>query len=98
MNQTIIEKLIEFRKKRDWEKYHTPGNLAQSIVIEAAELLECFQWGKNFDRENVACEIADIFIYLAYLCHDLNFDLDIIVRAKIMINEAKYPEDVSHEW
>ena len=55
----IYEKLIKFQKERDWKKFHTPENLAKSISIEAAELLEHFQWQKEYDEGEVAEELAD---------------------------------------
>lgn len=96
--QIIIKNLVQFRDKRNWQKYHTPENLAQSVSIEAAELLECFQWGKAIDKGNIAMEIADIAIYLLYLCHDLGLDIVNCIDYKIHLNSLKYPEGESHEW
>jgi len=94
--------LIDFRKRRDWEKFHKPKDLAVSIVFEAAELLENFQWkndeevarmlkGKSFER--ISEEIADIAIYLTYLCHDLGVDIEDAVSKKLAKNREKYPAD-----
>ena len=55
--EKIYQELMEFQKERDWKKFHTPENLAKSISIEAAELLEHFQWGKEYDSEGVAEEL-----------------------------------------
>ena len=62
MNE-LKEELIKFQTERDWKKFHTPENLAKSISIEAAELLEHFQWGKDYDIDEVADELADVFNY-----------------------------------
>lgn len=96
----MSEKAIQFRDSRDWRQFHDPKNLAEAISIEAGELLENFLWIKNPDKsydldsrklENVKEEIADIMIYLMYLCDGLNIDLPQAVKDKIEINEKKYP-------
>ena len=97
---SIIDKINAFVNEREWEKYHTPKNLAISMSIEANELLEIFQWEnpsfqeiKN-DREklrNVSHEIADILIYLLRFIYKLDLNLEKIVREKLRINEEKYP-------
>ena len=86
----VVDSLIKFRNDRDWEQYHTPKNLASAISVEAGELLECFLWQEE-PTKDIRQEIADIFIFLAYLCHDTNIDLLQAVREKIKINEKKYP-------
>lgn len=96
----IINMLLKFRRERDWEQFHRPKELAISIVLEAAELLEEFQWKtdkeikKYLDKgglENVKEEIADIAIYILLLSHDLKIDLLPAIRKKLKKNEAKYP-------
>jgi NTP pyrophosphatase (non-canonical NTP hydrolase) len=91
-----IKKILAFRSERNWEKYNTPKNVAVSVAIEAAELLEHFQWTENNPpsdkaKQEIAYEIADVAIYLSYLCNDLNIDLDKAVTEKIEINKKKYP-------
>src|SRR5512136_1133339 len=77
----LLAEILKFRSDRDWEKSHTPRNLAISISLEAAELLENFQWQvgeepmKSEVREDVSKEMADIFIYLLSMSHDLGIDL-----------------------
>lgn len=102
ISDELKEKLLDFRKRRDWEKFHTPKDLAISLVLEAAELLENFQWKSDMeiansligkDREKISEEIADIAIYINYLCHDLNLPLEEIVTAKLAKNEKKYPAE-----
>ena len=80
--ENVIQKLVEFRKARDWEQFHNPKNLAISISLEAAELLENFQWKDldesiQFSKENkkkISEEVADLLIYIFYLCNDLGID------------------------
>lgn len=92
--------LLQFRRERDWEQFHRPKDLAVSVVLEAAELLEVFQWktddevkahlaGEGMAR--VKEEIADIAIYILLLSHDLGIDLAAAVKDKIRQNELRYP-------
>lgn len=81
----------EFAKERDWEKYHTPSNLAKSISIESAELLECFQWGDDTNIEAVKEELADVLNYCIRLASVLDLDIKDIVLEKIKKNALKYP-------
>ena len=70
----------EFNEERDWDQFHTPENLAKSISIEAGELLECFQWNNDFDKE--------------HLCEDrLDVDIEDIVMDKLEKTKKKYPVD-----
>lgn len=98
MNAEITASLLKFRKRRGWQKYHTPKNLAEAVTIEAAELLNCFIWNKTFEVDDIADEMADIVIFLTYLCHDLGIDMQSAVKDKIAKNALKYPEGVRHEW
>jgi NTP pyrophosphatase (non-canonical NTP hydrolase) len=89
-----MERLREFVQKRNWEKYHTPQELARSLMIEAAELNRNFMWNNeisNPDMENVKEEIADIMIYLLYLSDHYEIDIMGEVLRKIEINGEKYP-------
>ncbi|MBR5004932.1 MAG: nucleotide pyrophosphohydrolase, partial [Erysipelotrichaceae bacterium] len=61
--EKAIERIRKFNKDRDWQQFHTPENLAKSIVIEAGELLECLQWSNEFDRQAVQEELADVMSY-----------------------------------
>lgn len=94
-------RLREFARARDWEQFHSPKNLAMALVVEAAELVEPLQWltedqsanlppGK---REQVAYELADIFIYTLRLADQLDVDILATVQRKIELNEKKYPAD-----
>jgi NTP pyrophosphatase (non-canonical NTP hydrolase) len=88
----IIEQLIKFRDDRNWKQFHTPGNLSKSIVIEAAELLENFQWNQeNPNIENIKEELADVMGYCLLLCEYYGFDMKEIILDKIIKNSEKYP-------
>lgn len=87
----LKSELIKFQKERDWKKFHTPENLAKSISIESAELLEHFQWGKDYDKNEVADEVADVLIYCIYMADSLNLDIKEIIRNKMEKNAIKYP-------
>lgn len=87
----LIRDLKKFQKDRDWEKFHTPENLSKSISIEAAELLEHFQWQKEYDRDEVADELADVLIYCIYMAEAMDFDIRQIIHAKMKKNAVKYP-------
>ena len=71
----IKKEILMFQKERDWKKFHTPENLAKSISIEAAELLEHFQWQKEYDENEVAEELADVLIYCLYMADAMDFDV-----------------------
>ncbi len=96
---TIQNKILSFRNERDWAQFHDPKNLAEAISIEAGELLENFLWktterSRNLSAEevkNVKEELADIFIFLTYLCEEYKIDLLKEVEKKIAMNETKYP-------
>ena len=92
MNQNTIERIRKFTEDRDWDQFHSPANLSKSIVIEAAELLECFQWSdEEFDLQHVKEELADVMVYSQNLLDKLGLDADEIVNMKMAQNEKKYP-------
>lgn len=92
MKQETIERIRQFTDDRDWDQFHSPANLAKSIVIEAAELLECFQWNdEEYDIQHVKEELADVLVYCQNLVDKLGLDVDEIVNMKMEQNEAKYP-------
>ena len=97
---TKIRNLIrQFRDERDWLQFHNPKNLACSISIEAAELLEHFQWKTPEEsdahakskRTEISEEIADVAIYLIELADVLDIDLPAAIKGKLALNAAKYP-------
>ena len=87
----IRDKLRKFNEERDWEQFHSPENLAKSIAIEAGELLECFQWSDEFDRNAVSEEIADVMNYCIMLADKIGVDPKEIMLSKIDRNAEKYP-------
>jgi NTP pyrophosphatase (non-canonical NTP hydrolase) len=99
--QQLKEKMAAFVREREWEQFHTPKNLSMSIAIEAAELMEHFQWltveeSKNLPPEALADlgeELADIVIYALSLSNVLNLDLSETVLAKMEKNIRKYPSE-----
>ncbi len=76
--EELMNTLIEFQKERDWKQFHTPENLAKSISIEAAELLEHFQWNNEYDREEVMADALDA-------------DVEEIILNKLEKTARKYP-------
>ena len=92
MKQETLERIRRFTEDRDWAQFHTPANLAKSIVIEASELLECFQWNDtDYDLEHVKEELADVMVYCRNMLDVLELDEDEIINSKMTKNEAKYP-------
>lgn len=92
MDKKLINKIIEFRDKRDWKKFHTGENLAKSVVIEAGELLELFQWqNAEKDKINLKRELADILIYCVLLADAYSLSIEKIIKEKLLENEKKYP-------
>lgn len=92
MKQETIDRIRKFTEDRDWDQFHLPVNLAKSIVIEAAELLECFQWSdEEYDLQHVKEELADVMVYSQNLLDKLGLDADEIVNMKMDQNEVKYP-------
>ena len=92
MDTSIEERIIKFSSDRDWDQFHSPSNLAKSIVIEAAELLEYFQWDDQiFDLQNVSEELADVMIYCCQLANKLDLNIEKIMNDKLDLNEEKYP-------
>ena len=92
MKPETIERIRRFTEDRDWNQFHSPENLAKSIVIEGAELLECFQWNDSeYDLQHVKEELADVIVYSQNMIDKLGLDVDEIVNMKMKQNEKKYP-------
>lgn len=87
----MIEEIRTFVAERDWAQFHSPENLAKSIAIESAELLECYQWDDDADHVKVASELADVLTYCLLLADRLGLDPDQIIRDKLAITREKYP-------
>lgn len=92
MKETI-KRVLQFTKDRDWDQFHHPENLAKSISIESAELLECFQWNSEYDHDKVVDELADILNYCILMADKLDVDIEEIILNKIEKNKIKYPID-----
>lgn len=94
MEEKTIKRIAKFSSDRDWDKFHTPANLAKTILIEASELLECFQWNDDvYDLEHIKEELADVIINCQNLADKLHLNVDEIVNKKMEQNEKKYPID-----
>lgn len=92
----VKKEVIKFTEDRNWDQFHTPENLAKSISIEAAELLECFQWSPNYDRSAAIEELADIMNYCILMADKLDVSIEDAIMDKIKKNAAKYPVDKSY--
>jgi len=92
MKKETINRIRKFTTDRDWDKYHSPANLAKTIAIESSELLECFQWDDdNYKIDKVKEELADVIVNCQNLLDKLNLDVDQIINEKMDQNEKKYP-------
>ena len=99
----VQQQLRDFAKERDWEQFHTPKNLASALAVEAAELLENFQWLTDEQARSVKDdaermrrieeEVADVTLYLLRLADVLSLNLQDVVDRKLKINADKYPAD-----
>ena len=101
MKQETIDSILKFRDERNWKQFHNPKDLAISISLEAAELLEVFQWS----AEDVRCEdkigkireeLADVLNYCVLMADTCGLDIDEIVREKLVLNEKKYPVEKAY--
>jgi len=98
----IRDIMREFVEERDWDQFHSPKNLASALSVEAAELLEHFQWLQHGRLEElgpdklveVRHEMADVLVYLVRLADKLDVDLFAAVQEKMVLNRAKYPADL----
>jgi NTP pyrophosphatase (non-canonical NTP hydrolase) len=95
----VRDALRQFAAERDWDQFHAPKNLAMALVVEAAEVVELFQWLTTDEsaalsepqRAAVGAELADVLFYLVRLADRLGIDLAVAATAKMAVNEAKYP-------
>lgn len=95
VERNVTEEIRAFTEEREWAQFHTPENLAKSIVIEAGELLECFQWGGSVDGAAVREELADVLTYCLRLADVLGEDPDSLVLAKLVQTRSKYPVELA---
>lgn len=93
--------IVSFRDARNWKQFHNPKDVALSLVLEATEVMEHFQW-KNKDeiekyiksnKDDIADELADVMYWVLLMSHDLNIDITKSVEKKLKKNEDKYPVD-----
>lgn len=96
MKKETIEQVLKFRDDRNWRQFHNPKDLALSISLEAAELLEVFQWSGadtvcESKKEKIKEELADVLIYCILMADVCGLDMDEIVQEKIIRNNEKYP-------
>ena len=87
----LMQEIKQFNEERDWDQFHSPENLAKSISIEAGELLECFQWNNNYNKEEVCEELADVFTYCLMMADKLDVDPKDIILKKLEKTRKKYP-------
>lgn len=92
-NKETLKLLREFVSEREWQQFHTPSNLAKSVSIEAAELLECFQWNDNAELERVKEELGDVLTYCFLLADKLGADPNELILDKLRQTIEKYPVD-----
>lgn len=103
--ETLIQRTIAFRDARNWKQFHTPKDVALSLVLEAAEVMEHFQWKTQdeideylkINKKEVGEELADVLSYLIIMSHDLNIDLLDSLNKKLNKNEGKYPVEKSRD-
>ena len=96
MNEQIINEVIKFRDERDWKQFHNPKDLAISLTLESAELLENFQWSTPEEAvskklQGIREELADVLIYAILLAETVNLNIEEIILEKLSMNRKKYP-------
>ena len=91
--EELMKEIEQFNKERDWNQFHSLENLAKSISIEAGELLECFQWNNNYEKDEVCEELADVFTYCIMMADKLGVDPQEIIFKKLDKTRKKYPVD-----
>jgi NTP pyrophosphatase (non-canonical NTP hydrolase) len=95
----LTKQIVAFRDKRNWKQFHNPKDEALSLVLEASEVLEHFQWKNNDElqqyiekkRDDIGDELSDVLYWVLLLSHDLNIDLEKAFQRKMKLNAKKYP-------
>jgi NTP pyrophosphatase (non-canonical NTP hydrolase) len=95
-NEQLLVALRKFVAERNWKQFHTPENLAKSISIESAELLELFQWSDPSNLEDIKDELADVLTYCILLADHYDLDIEKIVLEKLEKTKSKYPVDKAY--
>ena len=93
--ENLVSEVKAFVNEREWQKFHTPENLAKSISIESSELLELFQWSSDVSKEELADELADVLTYCLLLADASSLEIISIVREKLAKTRLKYPVEKS---
>ena len=93
---SVMAALRAFVHERDWQQFHTSENLAKSVSIEAAELLECYQWDSNAPDDLVRDELGDVLTYCFLLADKIGADPVELILEKLEKSKAKYPVEKSH--
>ena len=93
--KNVKREVVQFTEDRNWDQFHTPENLAKSISIEAAELLECFQWNSEYDKEAVTEELADVMNYCILMADKIGVNIEEAIINKMRKNAEKYPIEKS---
>lgn len=99
--EKLQKQIVKFRDERNWEQFHNPKDVAISLVLEATELLEHFQWKSEAEikahltdnKSDVADELSDVFYWVLLIANDLDIDLGSALQSKMRKNAAKYPVD-----
>jgi len=94
--QSQLRQILKFRDARDWKQFHSPKNLSISLALEAAEILETFQWTADNKvpkgkKKELELEIADVYYYLLLLAHETGIDIDKALAKKMIVNKKRYP-------
>jgi dCTP diphosphatase len=103
--EELQERITDFRDKRDWKQFHNPKDIALSLILEAAELLEHFQWKTNVEvkahvdhhKDEIGEELADVMYWVLLMSHDLGVDIAQALEKKMQKNEQKYPVEKAKE-
>ncbi len=97
--KSLVKRIIAFRDARDWRQFHNPKDVALSLVLEAGEVMEHFQWKNDREmkkhvkdhKDEIGAELADVLYWVLLMSHDLNIDVLKAAEKKMKINESKYP-------
>jgi NTP pyrophosphatase (non-canonical NTP hydrolase) len=97
----LVERIVRFRDERDWKKFHNPKDMALSLVLEASEVLEHFQWKSEEEskayvksnKDDIGEELSDVLYWVLLMSHDLDVDIVSAFEEKMKKNEGKYPAD-----
>lgn len=97
--KALTRKVLKFRDDRDWKQFHNAKDMALSLVLEAAEVLEHFQWKNQrqakahvaIHKTDLAYELADVLSWVLVMAHDFDIDLSDAIQSKLKLNDQKYP-------